>query len=214
MLFTGHKLGQSLLDSGEITEEDLGRALAAQKQTGEKLGETLVGLGILSQTTLVKTLASKLGVPGTYLRHGLIDPTIARLMDRDEAERRFRAALNLSPRAMERVPLEAALGRTLAEHVVSPVDVPSFDRANVDGFAVVAEDTYGASEEVPRKVHLAIEHIHTGVIPTTILKPGTAVAIATGGRDVDLGPDVTQSVHHSGETTVRIYPGLLLGLQI
>jgi hypothetical protein len=43
---------------------------------------------------------------------------------------------------------------------------------------------------------------------------GVNVAIATGGRDVDLGPDVTQSVHHSGDTTVRIYPGLLLGLQI
>jgi hypothetical protein len=74
------------------------------------------------------------------------------VLNRDEAERRFLAALNLSPSAIERIPLEAALGRTLAEHVVSPVDVPSFDRANVDGFAVVAEDTYGASEEVPRKV--------------------------------------------------------------
>src|SRR5262245_47012557 len=55
------------------------------------------------------------------------------VLDRDEAERRFRAALTLSPLGMERIPLEAGLGRTLAEHVVSPVDVPSFDRANVDG---------------------------------------------------------------------------------
>ena len=50
----------------------------------------------------------------------------------------------------KRVPLDAALGRVLAADVVSPVDVPSFDRSNVDGFAVVAEDTFGASEEVPR----------------------------------------------------------------
>jgi putative molybdopterin biosynthesis protein len=118
------------------------------------------------------------------------------VLDRDEAERRFRAALNLSPRAIERIALDAALGRTLAEHVVSPVDVPSFDRANVDGFAVVAEDTYGASEEVPRKVRLADEHIHTGIIPTTILKPGTAVAIATGGM-VPRGADAVVMVEHA-----------------
>ncbi len=43
---------------------------------------------------------------------------------------------------------------------------------------------------------------------------GVNVAVATGGRDVDSGLDIAQSVHHSGDTTVRIYPGLLLGLQI
>ena len=72
------------------------------------------------------------------------------VLDRDEAERRFRAAIDLTPRGVETVPLDAALGRVLAADVVSPVDVPSFDRSNVDGFAVVAEDTFGASEEVPR----------------------------------------------------------------
>jgi len=87
MLASGTKLGQVLIDSGEITAEDLERALTAQSKTKEKLGETLVSLGILSQTTLVKALAAKLGVPGTYLRHGLIDPAVAKLVDRDEAER-------------------------------------------------------------------------------------------------------------------------------
>jgi len=118
------------------------------------------------------------------------------VLDRDEAERRFRAALNLGPRGVERISLETALGRTLAEHVVSPVDVPSFDRANVDGFAVVAEDTYGASEEVPRKVRLAEEHIHTGIVPTTILHSGTAVGIATGGM-VPRGADAVVMVEHA-----------------
>ena len=56
--------------------------------------------------------------------------------------------LTARPVAVEIVPLDAALGRVLAADVVSPVDVPSFDRSNVDGFAVVAEDTFGASEEV------------------------------------------------------------------
>ena len=71
-----------------------------------------------------------------------------------------------TPRGIEIVPLDAALGRVLAADVVSPVDVPSFDRSNVDGFAVVAEDTFGASEEVPRMVRLGDEEIHTGIVPT------------------------------------------------
>ena len=56
------------------------------------------------------------------------------VIDRDEAERRFHAALDLRPLAAEIVPLAAALGRVLAEDVRSPVDVPSFDRSNVDGY--------------------------------------------------------------------------------
>jgi putative molybdopterin biosynthesis protein len=103
------------------------------------------------------------------------------VLDRDEAERRFRAAVDLTPRGIERIPLDAALGRVLAADVVSPVDVPSFDRANVDGFAVVAEDTFGASEEIPRSVHLVDEVIHTGVVPSTVVQPGVAAAVATGG---------------------------------
>src|SRR4029450_695400 len=103
------------------------------------------------------------------------------VLDRDEAERRFRGALDLRPRGVDRIPLDAALGRVLAVDVLSPVDVPSFDRSNVDGFAVVAEDTFGASEEVPRPVGLTDEVIQTGVVPTTAVRPGEAIVIATGG---------------------------------
>src|SRR6516165_8727668 len=70
------------------------------------------------------------------------------VLDRDEAERRLRAAIDAKPRGVESVPLDASLGRVLAADVVSPVDVPSFDRSNVDGFAVVADSTFGASEEI------------------------------------------------------------------
>jgi putative molybdopterin biosynthesis protein len=118
------------------------------------------------------------------------------VLDRDEAERRFRAALDLTPRGVERVPLEAALGRVLAADVVSPVDVPSFDRSNVDGFAVVAEDTFGASEEVPRTVRLGAEEIHTGVVPSDTVRAGTALAIATGGM-MPRGADAVVMVEHA-----------------
>src|SRR5439155_13199370 len=69
------------------------------------------------------------------------------VIDRDEAERRFRAVLNLQPLEAEEIPLAEALNRVLAGDVPAPVDVPGFDRSNVDGFAVRAEDTFGAEEE-------------------------------------------------------------------
>jgi putative molybdopterin biosynthesis protein len=118
------------------------------------------------------------------------------VLDRDEAERRFRAALDLTPRGIDTVPLDAALGRVLAADVISPVDVPSFDRSNVDGFAVMSEDTFGASEEVPRTVELGEETIHTGIVPTTVIRPGTAVEIATGGM-VPRGADAVVMVEHA-----------------
>jgi putative molybdopterin biosynthesis protein len=88
----------------------------------------------------------------------------------------------------------------LAADVVSPVDVPSFDRANVDGFALVAEDTFGASEEVPRRVSLTHEVIHTGIVPKTVVRSGEAVAIATGGM-MPRGADAVVMVEHADVVT-------------
>jgi putative molybdopterin biosynthesis protein len=103
------------------------------------------------------------------------------IVDRDEAERRWRSVIDPAPRGAERVPLEVALSRVLAEDVRAEVDVPAFDRSNMDGFAVRAEDTYGASEEEPVHLGLNGETIPTGVAPALEVKPGTATTIATGG---------------------------------
>jgi putative molybdopterin biosynthesis protein len=118
------------------------------------------------------------------------------VLDRDEAEHRFREALDLSPRGTDRVPLDEALERVLAADVVSPVDVPSFDRSNVDGFAVIAADTFGASEEVPCRVRLDPDAIHTGVVPAIEVRSGHAVAIATGGM-MPRGADAVVMVEHA-----------------
>ena len=70
-----------------------------------------------------------------------------------------------SPLPAEEVALADALGRVLAVDVVAPLDVPGFDRSNVDGFAVHAEDTFGASEDQPRTLRLNPEVLATGVEP-------------------------------------------------
>jgi putative molybdopterin biosynthesis protein len=102
------------------------------------------------------------------------------VIDRDEAERRFRAVLDLRPLESETVPLPAVLGRILAEDIVAPLDVPGFDRSNVDGFAVQAADTFGTSEDRPRSLRLNEETLSTGVQPRVTVTAGTATAIATG----------------------------------
>ncbi len=103
------------------------------------------------------------------------------VISRNEAERRFHQHLTLKPLGSEWVALLAASRRILAEDVVSSVDVPSFDRSNVDGFAVQAADTFDADEESPRGVRLNGEVLAPGVRPQTSVEAGTATTIATGG---------------------------------
>src|SRR5947209_16558366 len=108
--------------------------------------------------------------------HALQQDQCLDVIDRDEAERRFRAVLDLRPLEPEEIGLAVALGRVLARDVVAPVDVPGFDRSNVDGFAVRAEDTYGASEGQPRRLRVNGETLATGIAPTQSVAPGTATA--------------------------------------
>ena len=104
------------------------------------------------------------------------------IVDRDEAERRWHVALGeLRDLGSEALGLDTALGRVLAEDVVSELDVPGFDRANMDGWAVRAEDTYGATEPQPRRLRRAQEAIAIGTLPSSALEPGEAMAIPTGG---------------------------------
>src|SRR2546423_315390 len=70
--------------------------------------------------------------------------------DRDDAERRWHDIIKPRVLSAERIPLAEALGRVLAHDVPSLIDVPSFDRSNLDGYALRAEDTFGAAEETPR----------------------------------------------------------------
>lgn len=121
------------------------------------------------------------------------------VLGRDEAERRFHCHLELRPLGHETVPLAQALGRVLARKVVAEVDVPGFDRASVDGFAVRAADTLGAGERTPRRLTLLAEILTPGKTPRLAVEPGTCVLIATGGM-VPRGADAVIMVEHT-ETT-------------
>ena len=118
------------------------------------------------------------------------------VIDRDEAERRFRSALTLQPLGSERIPVAQSLGRVLADDVLARVDVPSFDRSNFDGFAIRAIDTFGATELAPKSVRLLSETLDAGTEPTVEIRSGEAVAISTGGM-VPRGADSILMVEHS-----------------
>ncbi len=118
------------------------------------------------------------------------------VLDRDEADRRFREHLDLRPLEPESVLLSDALGRVLAADVRAPIDVPGFDRSNVDGFAVRAEDTFGASEDRPVTLELAAEVVGPGRMPQTEVTAGRAVYVATGAV-VPRGASAVVMVEHT-----------------
>ena len=99
----------------------------------------------------------------------------------EEARARFEGHLDLTPIGEETVMLGDALARVLAHDVVAAVDAPPFGRSNVDGFALRAADTIGASDGAPRLFALNAEVIACGHAPTLEVAAGTATAIATGG---------------------------------
>ena len=81
----------------------------------------------------------------------------------------------------EEVPLDEALGRVLAEDVISPIDNPPFDRSAVDGYALRAEDTFQAREYSPVELKV-IDEITAGKESRAKVEPGTAVKLMTGAK--------------------------------
>ena len=124
------------------------------------------------------------------------------ILSREDALKRFEATL--FPRAIpsEPRPLTAALGCALAEDIVAPIDVPPFDRSNVDGFAVRAADLASAGEATPVRVMLNDEVIACGTAPTRPVLSGTATSIATGGP-VPRGADAIVMVEHTQPASNR-----------
>jgi molybdopterin molybdotransferase len=99
---------------------------------------------------------------------------------------------------VERVALADAYRRAPAEPVRAPHDLPGFARATVDGFAVRAADTYGASEGLPSYLDVT-GAVTMGRAPEVVVAPGNAVAMPTGGVMPD-GADAVVMVEHTQET--------------
>ena len=123
----------------------------------------------------------------------------------DEARARIAAAVRPIDR-IERVPLADADGRVLAESLVATADVPPFAHAAMDGYAVRAGDSSGATRDQPR-TFTRIETLFTGEVSTRTVGPGECIEIATGAP-MPAGADAVVIVEETdGEAsgTVRVF---------
>lgn len=97
----------------------------------------------------------------------------------------------------EVLPLGQCVGRILSQDIVSKIDLPEFNRATMDGYAVQARSTFGASESMPA-LFTIVGAIEMGEVPTVSVKAGEAVRIATGGMLPD-GADSVVMLEHAQE---------------
>ena len=109
------RIGEALVAEGALSEEQLTRALAEQKNSDHLLGEMLVDQGTISNAILVRALAKCLGVKGCQLRHGLIDPALLKVLGVEEADR-----LRVIPMFKVRDTLTVAMAE--------PQSLPTIDR--------------------------------------------------------------------------------------
>lgn len=106
----------------------------------------------------------------------------------------------------EHISLLHANSRVLAEDIVSDRDVPPFSRAGMDGYAVLAADTFGASRYEPKTLRV-VETIYTGHVPSERVSHGLAAEIATGAPMPE-GADavvMVEETERAGEDEVRIF---------
>jgi len=134
--------------------------------------------------------------PSSKSRDSVDQDQFLTILSREDALGRFEAALFPRPIPSEQRPLADALGCALAQDIVAPIDVPPFDRSNVDGFAVRSADLASASEATPVRVMLNDEVIACGTAPIRPVLSGTATSIATGGP-VPRGADAVIMVEHT-----------------
>ena len=112
----------------------------------------------------------------------------------DEARARIAA---LAPVGSETVRVGEALGRVLARDLVAPTDLPHFHRANMDGYAVRAQDTFGASGSIPAYLKLT-GAVEMGKPATRPVGKGEAMRIATGGM-LPPGADAVVMIEYTEE---------------
>lgn len=107
---------------------------------------------------------------------------------------------------VEQVPLRGAVHRYLAEEICSDTDIPQFTRSVVDGYAVIAKDTFGTGESAPVFLDV-VGAVEMGKASDITLKPGQAVYVPTGGM-LPAGADAVvmiEYVEHLDEKTIAIY---------
>lgn len=118
------------------------------------------------------------------------------------------------PASLEEVRVSDAMGRTLGEDVLAQIDVPGFDRASMDGYAVIAEETFGAETDDPKNLRI-VGRCEAGQQPSIPVESGEAIEISTGAP-VPRGSNAVVMVEHTRRTdsAVEIFRSVVPGENI
>ncbi len=117
------------------------------------------------------------------------------VVSREDALKALNERLVISDPATEEVRITRALGRVTATEIISPVDLPEFDRSTVDGYAAGSSDTFGAAESRPALLRV-VGDIPMGAMPERGIAKGEIMKIATGGA-LPRGADAVVMFEHT-----------------
>jgi molybdenum cofactor synthesis domain-containing protein len=126
-----------------------------------------------------------------------------KLLSFDEAKQILKQNLSLKPLGTEQNSLLKAHNRVLAQDVVAPIDIPPFNRSIVDGYAVKAVDTFGASEEKPVSIKFCGQ-VAVGESPSVVVEEGLAAEIVTGAP-LPMGADAVVMVEYTTRLRDKVF---------
>ena len=209
MIKNALRLGDQLIRDGLITQEQLADALARQQESGGRIGVTLVDIGAVPAAAMVQALSRRLGVKGCVLRHGLIDPKVAKCIPKEEAERlrvlplfRVRDVLTVAMVEPKSLPAQDRL-RSMTECTIHPVVVLEDNLKEYQGKYLAAEvnvDSFLASIE-ESDVHITeseaidegpvsdLDQMIEGSPIVNLVNLAILTALRAGASDVHIEPD-------------------------
>lgn len=126
-----------------------------------------------------------------------------RLFTFEDAKKAIEKHFKAKPLGVEEVPLLEACNRVLAENIIAPLDIPPFNRSTVDGYAVKAEDTFGADENRPVRLKLC-GTVNVGEMPKVKVEHGTAAEIMTGAP-IPEGADAVVMAEETERKNSEVY---------
>ena len=203
------RLGDQLVRDGLITQEQLTDALSRQKTSGGRIGAALLDIGAISSAALVQTLAEKLGVKGCVLRHGLIDPEVARCIPKEEAEQlkvlplfRVRDEMTVAMVEPQSLPVQDRL-RKLTGCSIRPVlvveeNLAEYQRkyltadANVDSFLASIEESdvhISETEAIDEGPVTDLDKMVEGSPVINLINLAILTALRAGASDIHIEPD-------------------------
>lgn len=133
------------------------------------------------------------------------------LMSSEEALAKLDEHCKIEPIGIENIPLLDASGMILADDIVSSLDVPNFDKASMDGYALIASDTFGTKEDQPITLEI-IGVSQPGSMPSGEVKHGQAIEIGTGapmpgGANSVVMVEYTQTINNELRVFRAVSPG-------